>query len=597
MSLTIRQLRSWTPAALDSAAADIHRTHQQVGDARVDLDRAVRMLDRGWEGDASTAAAASIRAQAQAAEALGATLSLVRRVTLAFADALTEAKTLLAQAEELATAHGLQVHEPGQVVYGPSVTTEDQDPETARRVNALIRHALQMAQDADADAARALRAALDAGELGVLEQTALVDDIAAPDTIPAGPPDAVAAWWALLTAGEQAALLRLHPDVIGNLEGVPYDVRIEANRRHVLDTLLETRGEIPDLEKLVADLQAQVVAAGQAISAGSRGYPDPGLMMALNDAEARLAAARDMERFCTDLLTGHTTGFDAAGNVVDVSGHQVLIFDPDNGRFAEIVGSLGLNTQNVAVMVGGTGSNFTGMGGDFTRANQFVTDPQVHPPGSLTIITYLGGPMPQEVAFDAFDNSYAKNLGPGLADFVNHLQNPTDAPVTVVGHSYGGSVVGAAEVAGMHADRVLHVESAGAGPGVDSINDYAYPDTDRYSMTAPGDPIEYAQGTNAGPVGHGADPNELGNAVRLETGYADARHPSEGILQGSGAHSGVFNPGSTAYNNILGVLTGDDVSLYRPPDWVRVEVNGQIVDDWQYPMENPDYHPPTMDVP
>lgn len=205
--------------------------------------------------------------------------------------------------------------------------------------------------------------------------------------------------------------------------------------------------------------------------------------------------------------------------------------------------------------------------------------------------------MPQEVVFDACDNSYAKHLGPGLADLVNHLQNPTGAPVTVVGHSYGGSVVGAAEAAGMHADRILHVESAGAGPGVDSINDYAYPDTDRYSMTAPGDPIEYAQGTSLDPVGHGADPNELGDVVRLETGYADVRHPSEGILEGGGAHSGVFNRGTTAYNNILGVMTGDDVSLYRPPDWVRVEVNGQIIDDWQYPMENPKYHPPMMDVP
>lgn len=61
MRLTVSQLRSWTPSALEAAAADFRRAHERVADAGRDLDCAVRMINSGWEGDASTAAGASIR--------------------------------------------------------------------------------------------------------------------------------------------------------------------------------------------------------------------------------------------------------------------------------------------------------------------------------------------------------------------------------------------------------------------------------------------------------------------------------------------------------------------------------------------------------
>lgn len=58
-------------------------------------------------------------------------------------------------------------------------------------------------------------------------------------------------------------------------------------------------------------------------------------------------------------------------------------------------------------------------------------------------------------------------------------------------------------------------------------------------------------------------------------------------------------PGSTAFSNILGVLTGGEVSLYRPQEWVQVWNADRTAFTWeyQYPMEDPSYRPPTMDVP
>ncbi|NNH07339.1 hypothetical protein HLB10_09600 [Cellulomonas fimi] len=57
-------------------------------------------------------------------------------------------------------------------------------------------------------------------------------------------------------------------------------------------------------------------------------------------------------------------------------------------------------------------------------------------------ITYLGGPMPQEILTDAPQSRFALDQAGALRDFVAGLDKPDSVPVTVVGHSYGGSVVG-----------------------------------------------------------------------------------------------------------------------------------------------------------
>jgi hypothetical protein len=204
--------------------------------------------------------------------------------------------------------------------------------------------------------------------------------------------------------------------------------------------------------------------------------------------------------------------------------------------------------------------------------------------------------MPQEV-FDAVATHYALDQADGLARFVAGLDNPSQVPVTVAGHSYGGSIIGAAEAAGMRADRILHIESAGAGPSVVGIDDYTYPESDRYSMTAPDDPIHFAQGTSIGPLGHGSDPDALQDVVRLETGLVDHADRGSDLLRGGPAHSGVFTPGSTAWRNILNVMTGHDVMVYAEPDWVTTVVGHDVVTEFQYPMEDPDYTPPTQEIP
>jgi pimeloyl-ACP methyl ester carboxylesterase len=155
-------------------------------------------------------------------------------------------------------------------------------------------------------------------------------------------------------------------------------------------------------------------------------------------------------------------------------------------------------------------------------------------------------------------------MAPRLVAFSEDVDRTVDAtgrpiPVTYVGHSYGGSIVGTADALGLTADRTLYVAAAGAGVGVDDPDDWhdRNPDVLRFSMTAPGDFIEAVQGLPGGP--HGADPDEMPGVIRLATGhYDDGR-----LLAGPQAHSDIVNWPSDAWRNILAVITGDSETLHQ----------------------------------
>lgn len=140
----------------------------------------------------------------------------------------------------------------------------------------------------------------------------------------------------------------------------------------------------------------------------------------------------------------------------------------------------------------------------------------------------MGGDLPDDIVQDAPFADYARDLGPQLAEFshdvrqeIDHSSAAPNAQTTYLGHSYGGAVVGRAELAGLDADRVLHVESAGMGHDVQSPDDLpdSQDDVDRYSMTAPGDVIGDIQGMQLG--------DNIGHAGRLR-GHGLARYRRPG---------------------------------------------------------------------
>jgi hypothetical protein len=214
------------------------------------------------------------------------------------------------------------------------------------------------------------------------------------------------------------------------------------------------------------------------------------------------------------------------------------------------------------VLVPGVNTRIEDSAANTVTARRFVTATS----GDAAVITYLGGPFPQvrdpvDVITEAADARYALDMAPRLVAFSEDVDRVVGdgVPVTVIGHSYGGSIVGTAETQGLTSDRTLFLAAAGAGVGVDDPGDWhnRNPTVLRFSMTAPGDFIEAVQGIPGGP--HGADPDEMPTVVRLTTGSYD----DGGRVAGWPAHSGMLNRPSDAWRTILAVITGDAPTLHR----------------------------------
>lgn len=604
MTHTVSTVLAWRPEVLDEAARLFTVAGDRVEETGFAVHGVRQEIPGVWEGESGQAAADALADPWELAADLAEAFGLVARTLSAVAEAVRGAQGSVCRGREIAEDHGLVLGDDGRVVAPPPTVLPSNAGEDARiaarrahrtatsaaeDAQYLARQGLAAAQEADEDATRVLReswriARREHGGMVGQELVAQVLHRAFPAADVA--PGEVAGWWASLSTAAQEALLAREWARLGNLDGIPYEVRIQANRLAIGAALEDESRRADALDARIAELEEQIAELGSS---------EVSLVIGLRDAleaeRGKLVECEALRRWYQELLTGATTIEYPGGSKFVHSGHQVVLFDPAGGRFAEIVGDLSAATS-VGVYVPGTGAAFGPDDGHYNRAASFVSGAE--PAGSLAMVTFIGGPMPQDIP-SAARNSYADRVGPRLARFVAGLDCAPGVSVTVLGHSYGGAVVGAAESAGMRADRILHVESAGIGPGVDHPDDLAHPDTPRYSMTAPGDLIETVQGKNAGGLGLGDDPDEFPGVVRLETGRADHNDPNSSLMQGLETHSGVFDPKSMAWANMRAVLTGGTGGEYVPP--VKVPTGTGWGMKHQYPMQDPDFTSPEVRIP
>jgi hypothetical protein len=358
-------------------------------------------------------------------------------------------------------------------------------------------------------------------------------------------------------------LALLHPVLVASARSAPVAARYAANRVRV-----------------AADLHLLLTRIGNA--------PPGGIRRRLGRAVARRR----------EWLAGSVVLRRADGSV-ERRRHQLLWFDPRrDGEVVEVIGDLD-RAEHLAVFVPGTGSDLRRYPGSLARTVPFAAaEPR------LAVVLWQGADFPDQPFDDgvlparehvvaAACRDAADRAGPALAEDVAGLRLAAPGPardVTVLGHSYGGSIVGSALEHGLVADRVVHVASAG------TYTDQPHPagGTAVYSMTAYDDPIRLAQGhdaddaaerlramsppalgleaTGAGAalswfvrdrdhIGHGADPDVAPGVVRLDTGRFD---DSCRLVRG---HSGMFTPGSTAWRNLLATMTGGQVQVLEPQRW------------------------------
>lgn len=345
-----------------------------------------------------------------------------------------------------------------------------------------------------------------------------------------------------LPSDQASILAMMFPSTVGTLSGVPFSNLAAANTVRIVVALDDERTNLSDLEARHEHHQHDWDFLG-------RNNDD--LEGPIEDSGRRIDLYESILR----------------------DDRQILFFDPSgDGAMVEIDRPVTASTQNVGVLVPGTTSDLPSFDGNARRSRTFS---DADPDGALSMITWMGGDLPDSIGRDAPFANYAIDLGPGLADFSHDVRLEIEragspARTTYAGHSYGGAVVGRSELHALDADRVLHIESAGMGHDVHDAGDLpsSQSGVDRYSMTAPGDLIELAQGAPqvTDNIGHGADPDDFPGTVRLHTGDKVGGTPNTGV----GSHTSVFQEGSDAWQNMYAVFTGGKVETYRSPNYEHV---------------------------
>lgn len=572
MRPTISELRHWNTHRFTEAGVSA-----ETGAATLDgaMDAVIRALDAtsGWRGESRCAADLSVaRERGHVNEIRNILNQIADEAEDAGAD-LTYARERVLRQVDAALAGGFVVTDLGGVAHAD--TSKEAD---AQKLEVAIIAALDSVCQLDDDHGSRLGALADdlaAMRYGHPDVRLLNGDTVNPDEVVAMLRGMTAVGrrelWSRMAVDDRRRVMHADPQTIGNLDGVDFDSRADANEINVRNALIEER------------------QAGRA--AGPR--------------------AAVLEEFSHRSPDG-------------TAERRFIAFDNTaDGRFVEMVGGFGSGTRNATVYVPGTNSSmnrsaetyrvakdlaqrtggpvFVYLDGDLPQKVGFEGLPDALGRGAVAGLLGIGSGLAESIDDSAVETGFARAMAPRLVGFGTALdaelaQYAPEAKTTFIGFSYGGSVVGSAEQLGLRADRVVYASSAGTGV-FDGPWRNPNPEVERYSLTVPGDPIQYVQSVPGNP--HGSDPDTAAGVVRLDTGFTgpDA-NGHRALLEGASSHGAYWHdPDSDAFRNVVRVITGDDPTPYverardRPTDpyaegllHIVVEGGKQIITDGLGPL-------------
>lgn len=340
----------------------------------------------------------------------------------------------------------------------------------------------------------------------------------APDLTPAE----VARWWTALPPHLRRRLLEQRPAALGRLAGLPAQVRDEANRRQLSTLLGRLRAAWARVVGTVSPVP--VVLARTAVLRS---------MLSVAESVERALAGRPGARLLTLDLSG-------AGRVA------IGLGDVDRAR-------------HVAVLVPGMGEDaLHGVGGTVERADRLLAEAGRQSAQSTAVVAWIGYAAPtwRQVPFAARARTGGRLLAADLAGLEAGRSADGGGPahVTLVGHSYGSTVVGAAMRSSFRpADDLVFLGS----PGVlaDNADELDLPSGRVYVGEAPFDPVADLGAFGVDP----GDPRFGATLVRAD--------PAPGLswpARLTEAHSHYFDPGSESLRNVARVVVGHGAAVTHP---------------------------------
>jgi len=216
-------------------------------------------------------------------------------------------------------------------------------------------------------------------------------------------------------------------------------------------------------------------------------------------------------------------------------------------RASTIAGDLG-TARHLAVLVPGMGattSHLPRLAADAARLRAAAGE-------DVAVVAWLGYEAPKGLG-DAARAAAARAGALRLVHDVERLRAQTGASVTVIGHSYGSTVIGAAAHAGLRADRIVVLGSPGMG--VERSLDLGLPvGTVVHAAATEGDPVAVLRH-------FGNDPTAPSfGAVTFDAGIGFE-------------HSAYFREGSASLENLAGIVRGEQPTA-RPATRLEAGADG-----------------------
>ncbi|QXV63537.1 alpha/beta hydrolase [Amycolatopsis sp. TNS106] len=571
MTLTWGNLEAWMSGPLTNAVGGMNIAYNKliaVGDDLRDMN-----APRGWTGEAADAANARVNTIIDQMQEHAAEVAAVNRILGDTGNAIIGIQHAIAEAQHLAAKHFFTITPAGEIIDAGLPVNHVRD---AADMTAVM-HERRVAQTelrCRVDETVRVATAIDDGLCSVLDRV-LSGKVVDPGTyanddnivlasaatasstssgLPLLPPPHIAsnnpnwatinaAYWDTLTYSERLNLISQRPDLVGRRDGFPAWARDDANRlnltRHRHDLLLEQA-------TLTQALQNNPLYGpdGQLRPDVARSHEGKVLINQqgrLAEVGRELATVDDIQRRLDR-------------NPATPGEYYLLEFDLDNKQGHVVLARGNPDTAaNVATYVPGTTTNIETVGADFGRSDEMFDAANRAGSPSTSVITWLGYDAPQSLVHDAPSMKFAVDASGTLQQFQHGLElshNPnTNLHTTVLGHSYGSTVVGhtaALTPEAPLADEVVFVASPGAG--AEHASAFGIPVTDVHATVSDGDPI-----TVLGPLNDFAL-SGLGE-VPTESHFG-AQTFEAGWYNPISAHGSYWDPGNPALDHMGRIISG-----------------------------------------
>lgn len=619
MTITWADVQAWDPAPLDTAETALKKVRDDLLGLKDEL--ATMGLPRRWSGPASSGARATLRTATDDLEDLVAEVAAAWKATMDAADGVRGVERAVDAAQRFAHTYELTIAADGTVTSRPDMRTYETQREADLAAEAVKGHveecaarvsaALTKARDVDADYGAVLsgidRNLVDGSSTDSLEGACALGveygDLSLLQPPAGGTPAEVSAWWDSLSEDERKEIIDAHPGWIGNLDGVDFASRDQANR-NLLD---DHRRSLSAERQRILDRMTPEERIAYLAGTYTGHYTDD-----LTRIDAKLASLAEVERLAS------------------LPDRHILGLDFTNERAQAIIGQGDLDhASHVAVFTPGLTSTVDGMGGydnDLAKlravtAQQLVQDmtpAQIRAAGGydaalqaaledVAVVTWLDYQAPQWPTVGDLDltvagHDAARSGGHDLARFFQGINSsrPDDPDLTALGHSYGSTTTAYALHEHTGVDRAALFGSPGAAAS--STDELRIDPRNLWSGEAAGDPV-------ADLGRFGTDPTHL-SGIQHFTTTAQSGLDGQGNqigLDSSSGHSEYLKDRSTSQYNLANIVAGQEGDVIRGNDMDRGDLPWLGIPDTpdiprvEIPatpqITTPDIHTPTIEGP